>query len=717
MIETELNIDIEGKLAARGILDAARKARWKPLTYTATGFPMAGWGYPVYNAGGQQYMHNGNTPVLRWKAADSSSKPKYAWLPKRPESARYYLLLDTPAAIRAANGTLYLASGEPDVLAYRAAGLHNSLCWFDGETSIPASLLDDLHYLHVTEIIYAPDLDETGMRAAAKLFQTLKGSDIELTMLRLHGEMGCKADINVLWQESGFDAKLFVAFLDDLPLLTEADYGMYLPAHSASVTMTALPLSADNSLYRAWIDEIVRALGAPAVREGHVDRWHCPTSRHADGDRHPSFRVAHRQGSPMPWPMCSCNIQDEERAWEIVADALHVESWREFKQRQQPIPTPHSNATSQQHQTAAQTPGEVAKSTGATAVEGPHYLISDDVYAQLRADLMGQTPPPEIEPVIFPFKLLHQFGGFAKIMFPGKLIAVLGISGGGKTSFGETCAENLIRDGYDVLWWGPEWSPYENALRSLQRQGGVTALDMARFNQWRADERAGIPANLRRGEPISDERRALSLAKLDEMAGWTGRIIYLDPLAKMDMSLLFDTVRAVVAERRAAGRKVAALFFDYLQLARKFISSSNAFWAEEAVSYLKSLVVECQLIGWVLTQPRKADSARTRDGDVLTEAAAQSLSDQQFNLYLTLTPSFDQDGKMLPWATIKVVKNSMGKTGNIQVQTDLSHLRWVEDEYRPKSQAERLAAVINHSPAGLPEPDALHPEVQVKVSQ
>lgn len=97
---------------------------------------------------------------------------------------------------------------------------------------------------------------------------------------------------------------------------------------------------------------------------------------------------------------------------------------------------------------------------------------------------------------------------------------------------------------------------------------------------------------------------------------------------------------------------------------------------------------------------------------MLTEAAAQSLSDQQFNLYLTLTPSFDMNGRMLQWATIKIVKNSMGKTGEIQVRTDLAHLRWVEDEYHSPSQTERLRAALPSAAAQQKEGEVIQNDDQ-----
>ena len=127
-------------LADRGILDTAIQAGWQSSNN--------GWEYPIHNLDGQ-------IVTRRWKAYSNSSGQKYRWLPNKPAGADYYfgvLITVLQAAIATANGTLYIANGEPAVLTFIAAGLLNVLSWF-GETNIPKNLLTSINSLHSQQII------------------------------------------------------------------------------------------------------------------------------------------------------------------------------------------------------------------------------------------------------------------------------------------------------------------------------------------------------------------------------------------------------------------------------------------------------------------------------------------------------------------------------------------------------------------------------------
>ena len=197
-------------LAERGILEPAEKAGWVPGGN--------GWTYPVFDTDGLPLKSPDGHPIKRWKNFSSHLTPKYLWKPAgvREYCPRYYLLPGTKQAILDTGGRVYLASGEPDVLAYHAAGYQNALCWFGGEESTPATLAEDLSKLGVREAIYYPDLDATGISSAQKVAQLLHGSGIDLRVFQLPGELGAKGDINRLWKHSGFDRAFFQLSLSQL---------------------------------------------------------------------------------------------------------------------------------------------------------------------------------------------------------------------------------------------------------------------------------------------------------------------------------------------------------------------------------------------------------------------------------------------------------------------------------------------------------------------
>jgi hypothetical protein len=147
--------ELDAALKSRGLYDAAQLAKWAPRQVKERW----GWSYPIYNVKAQPYEE------MRWKSQDGQA-PKYQWLPTKPERAKYYLLPGALSAIEQHGGSCYLAAGEPDVLAYWAAGIQNVFCWFDGETSVPDTLASDLAVMGVHLLIYAPDRDSTGMLSA-----------------------------------------------------------------------------------------------------------------------------------------------------------------------------------------------------------------------------------------------------------------------------------------------------------------------------------------------------------------------------------------------------------------------------------------------------------------------------------------------------------------------------------------------------------------------
>lgn len=615
-------------------------------------------------------------------------EPKIKWAGKTEQANfKYYSAGRLAKAIKEASGTLYWLSGEPDIWTlYEACNVDYSTACF-GEKSIPETVVEDLTALGVTQVIMYPDLDKTGMEAAAKLYRLLLDSEIALVIRRIPGDMDSKRDLNQLWQDVSFNAHAFSEALKKCTRITETDLAPYLPEEKpvhSQPKQTSLDIDFGN-MYHEWITEVIQALGPCDVREGRTERWHCPTGRHTD--KNPSFRVAY--GDKIPMPMCTCGVQDLEPtpAWNEVARGKGMPVWDDYKARKladaghvrvakaNPPQVPVTNGTNPTVSTEATV-------TDAKPAE-PLWVDSHTIYKQILDTLEGINIP-DIEFVDFPLECLHEFGGFAEIMFPGKLVYLNGISGGGKTSIAETTAEKLLRQGYDFVWYGPEWTPYEMGLRSLQRAQGADMLTMAKNYQYQVQAKRGVPEDKRKGRALSDSELVNSNREILNMANWPGRAYFMTPAAnKLSLSDMLNTVRYMVNLKRSEGRKVVAFYFDYLQRANK-AGRQHAFWSEEVIGEIKALCEELELVGFVMIQPKKGDSEDARDGETLSEASGQGISDQQCNLYLAVTPRFE-NGVKTSYSTLRVVKNSMGKTGEIIVQNDWQRLLVIDKKRELKT--------------------------------
>lgn len=660
-----------------------------------------GWTTKViqrYGVGGSRYderpclkYHTVNTEgekAHRVKFVDDLKKDengkalsKVKWAGSTVQAAfRYYSPGGLKAAIKNASGTLYWLSGEPDCWTlFEACGIDFSTCCF-GEGSVPKESAIYLSLLGVERVVMYPDLDSAGMKAAWKLHNELKDSGIELIVRRIPGEMESKRDLNQLWQDMSFNSTAFTEALKKSVVLTETDLELYSQEEKPATSQpkqTSLDIDFGD-MFGKWIDECVQALGQCDVREGRIERWHCPTGRHASGDRNPSLRVG--DGDTCKMPICTCGLHQLKpiEAWNEIARAKGVPTWDDYKARKladlgvvktakaNPPQAPHTNGSTPKAETVADTE--------------PLWVDSHTVYSQILDTLEGYNIP-DIEIVDFPLECLHEFGGFAEIMFPGKLVYLSGISGGGKTSIAETMGEKLLRQGYDFVWYGPEWTPYEMGLRSLQRAQGADMMTMAKNYQYQVQAKRGIDESKRKGRLLSDSELVNSNREILNMANWPGRSYFMTAQAnKLPLADMLNTVRYIVNLKRSEGRKVIGFFFDYLQRANK-AGRQHAFWSEEVIGEIKSLCEELQLIGFVMIQPKKGDSEKARDDTALSEASGQGISDQQCNLYLAVTPKFENEIKT-SYSVLRVVKNSMGKTGEITVQNDWQRLLLIDKRIR-----------------------------------
>eukprot|EP00668_Euglena_longa_P045853 GGOE01061535.1.p1 GENE.GGOE01061535.1~~GGOE01061535.1.p1 ORF type:complete len:347 (+),score=105.85 GGOE01061535.1:41-1042(+) len=203
-------------LEMRGILEQANRHRWR--------WYQGGWSYPLFTADGKYP----NPEALRFKRFTAlPGLSKYSWIKGKLHASDYYFEPQTSIhnEVRAQNGVLYVANGEPSALSFRSANIHNVVCWF-GEANVPRTFVSDCRDWGVTKVLNYPDRDDTGLRASRKLFDLLQDTGIEYQAYTIEDPHGSKKDINDLWTAVGCSGD---AFQKSLRSLSELDHGCIPP--------------------------------------------------------------------------------------------------------------------------------------------------------------------------------------------------------------------------------------------------------------------------------------------------------------------------------------------------------------------------------------------------------------------------------------------------------------------------------------------------------
>ncbi len=628
--------DWQTKLAERGILEAALELDWHPNGN--------GWQYPVW-----ANMPDG-TPILRWKNYDSAARPKCKWIPggADDELPYYYCPPDAPRAIAAQNGELYIASGEPDVLAYRAAGITNVLSFF-GEGRVPDSLADDLRDAGVTKVFIYPDLDDAGCRWASAIAGKLAGGPVELHAYKLPVDrLGEKGDINKLWMLAGCDKSAFL----DLLLDCEA-YTPEVKPQAAELPLLRESADADRPLHhyddlpQGFYDAIASRLHVKGYeRNGWSKLLACPLHAHEHDDRQPGA-AWHKDKHILSCFKCQ---RFEVLAVE-VGEALGID-WRDFIDKHEK-------------------PGVSIGVTDEPPLPArPTIIRWQDAAQVVRLQASGEGLMPESLPI--PFKNLHRFGGMAARLVRRKLLAIAGDSGDGKTSMTETIVDYWRQQGFSGLMWGPEWNAEEYVYRAVQRLGGPSVERMLEHLDWHAGRGRGETSDNLRGKPLdTDEADRLNYA-LDVVGRWPGALYFVD-VAGIGATGLMREFDKAIGKAQAEGHEISFVAVDYAQL----LTTGDDSKVEAAILELKDYVGNRNLAGIVGSQVRKQDGKGAADKQMrISHHSMQYLRSDKFNLVLAINRAVNEAGERSPYALIRVAKNNLGKTGDTGLVLDTERMRW-----------------------------------------
>jgi hypothetical protein len=292
--------------------------------------------------------------------------------------------------------------------------------------------------------------------------------------------------------------------------------------------------------------------------------------------------------------------------------------------------------------------------------------------------------------IILPFASWHHLGGYARIGWPAKITAGVGMSGHGKTSWLNTAIDALLKRGEFGVGLMPEFEQDEYHWDRLQRYSGfdgiptVTAEDMMDWEMWKTDRKAGIPEHQRSGKRLSNAQIEVVHRISQAVESWVGEFELFpyensleDALARMGDS---------IQDQRAHGQYVSFAAFDYLQILKVAELDDNENSFESVLGRIKQFVMKHKIHGLVTSQVNKmADKANRDGGKLLGTTDMRYARDDKINLLVTLNLDYDQytgKVKQLPngnYAGIaNIAKNTKGRTGAVNMQVDFAHLTWLD---------------------------------------
>lgn len=638
-------------------------------------------------------------------------KPKYIWQ-EHHDGCVYYSAGELVKAIAENDGLAYIVNGEAATWSFHsylvATGKPAELAapcisWF-GEGSVPQTLLADLQKFEVKRTYLFLDCDQKGYLSALKVIEAL--GDMPCMALELPFPYKEKdgEDINDLWIKCAFDPNKMAseilatkmltveeiqqcAKVEVKPVIVSSPMAMqeaFRPAtngngnHNSDVDFEAIKLE--------WIQGIIAALGAPDKREGKIDRWHCPVHQ---PDNNPSFRVDYE--GKYPRPRCSCNIQDKENAWDLIAQAKLLPAYVDYRTAYLKS-LPKTNYTTQPAQ-QMKAPIPNAPVVKRTFSKGSEVLKSLDTLVY-----HGDTSHIG-NPVVFPFRSMHFMGGLCRHIPAGMLIGIGGGSGEGKTTIIETFLDYWNRGGLDVTFYSPEWTRELVMQRRIQRYSGYNGnihVDVDAFTAltlWLKERDLGIGDKEREGSDFVALRDEYERVK-KYLLNWQGEVLIAcddDPTEPMYLDTFLEMTADTIADARRQKRRADVAIVDYAQLAEILNANKSESVVLQVIRKIKKHATVHKYVGLVASQITKASSKAQKSGaGTVTSDDMQFLRSDQFNLCLTINRVFDEvEGMMQPtdFVVLYVDKNSLGRAKQkLRYRTDYTHLRWL-DEIVPEVKA------------------------------
>lgn len=623
-------------LEARGIKEVAYAAGWKAVKLGS----LDGWAYPMYSLEESPVLLPNHQPVRRWKCMTPKPKEKdkvwfkYTYIPKDSQDIYtqhyYYVLPGLRHAIGQDGGTLYLTSGEPDTLVFRAAGSENTANLY-GEDHFPVTFKEDLLALGVQRLVTFHDLDAPGEKWADRIASYLSESGIEVFQYNLPAELGEHGDINKLWQKVSFDREKFWDILANLPEYTPKS----LEAVQTGQDKREFT-DADKERFQPYCDEIVRRLGVDLATEkasGFCRNVKCPF--HADDSASAAWNV-----KSMLLKCFTC--QRVYKAVE-VADRLGVS-----KDLIIPEDRPERKP-------------EVKEKT----------VVREKVDHQEKVlATIGLPPTGMPKPIPNPLRSMWRYEGAARSLPGGLLMSIVARSSGRKTGLLLTYLASCMMTGADVALYSPEWTEREIWRWIISQSNGPTFSDFMANDAWLVEEANEVPLADRVGRKFNVQQLSMLQSTVARIQTWPGKLHYIKPtiysneltaagvrkIRRITTELVLDEIELKRKELADQGRQLRVLGIDYLQLLARDNTGSEA---DEVAMMMKAYTDEHRFVTIIPSQVTK-ELARSKDTlDMYSMLGARP---NAFQFILTINPT-DRVPTYKGWITadINIAKNSRGK--------------------------------------------------------
>lgn len=297
----------------------------------------------------------------------------------------------------------------------------------------------------------------------------------------------------------------------------------------------------------------------------------------------------------------------------------------------------------------AYTPPPVVRDEGGVTTIGRTRLIKrTDLFVDLTKRIFDDDYVPGVPPVMFPLRCLHGLGGQARVTRAGKVIALVGASGSGKTSALETIADAYVEEGVPVWMWTPEWTPDEMAERVVQRYGGPTQdeLYLHEIDKWRVKSlnQTSNPAHR-----LTTDHEKRAAAAMRKVRSWSTDVSFVEN----SLMTVYELAEVIAAARSIVTPFPRVLIVDYVQLLKaNEVDEKDDTSMYNLVQRFKALCVYHGLIGVMSTQTTK----------------------EQAGLNV-------KQGEFLGTTVLNVSKNSRGDKGKVRVPSDPAHLRLIDDRH------------------------------------
>lgn len=273
----------------------------------------------------------------------------------------------------------------------------------------------------------------------------------------------------------------------------------------------------------------------------------------------------------------------------------------------------------------------------------------------------------------FPMRVLHKFGGMAHTLKPGKIVGIVGVSGGGKTSLLETLVDGWLRYKVSCLVWSPEWTADEFVERAVQRYGGPRMDDLYRHDIFIDERQRGIKNGF--GRELNQEQFAAASEAVAHLRKFESEVGYLD-MPMLTVSYLRESLDATL---HTLDFKPRILVIDYVQLLVALEPGNPNIY--NLIMQIKAIGAACGLCVVLASQVTKTSAKSQTNGKVLDAMDARYVNDDPFNLFITINPDRDNAGNYLPSSVLNVAKNSLGVKGRMRVATNWEKLSFADAEH------------------------------------